>query len=181
MRILLIPAAAFLVFVIVGARVVGIATMNGNKLDTSSRQYVDKIVPAILSEWSPRELIRHASAELKEPATAEEIDQVFLKLSELGALKRCEKAAGNSRISFTTQDGRVVTADYTASAAFTKGTALIKIRLIEHDGRWEIITFQVDSPVSAAGLCNIQFDSGGQAKRPQFPRSSEPRALPMSL
>ena len=97
--LLIIPAAVLLVLVIVGAKVVGIATMNGNKLDTSSRQYVDKVVPAILSEWSPRELIRHASAELREPATAEEIDQVFLKLSELGVLKNYEKATGNSRIS----------------------------------------------------------------------------------
>jgi hypothetical protein len=182
MRILLIiPAAVFLVLVIVGAKVVGIATMNGNRLDASSRQYVDRVVPAILSEWSPRELIRHASAEFKEPATAEEIDQVFLKLSELGVLKHCEKATGNSRISFTTQDGRVVTADYTAHAAFSKGSALIKIRLMEHGGRWEIINFQVESPVSAVGLCNIEFDSSRRVNRPQVSRSSEPRALPMSL
>jgi hypothetical protein len=48
----------------------------GNKSDASSKEYVDKILPQIISNWSKDELIKHASPEFRDSAEA------LLKLSQ---------------------------------------------------------------------------------------------------
>ena len=50
-------------------------------------------------------------------------------------------------MSYTTEHGKQITAKYKAKAIFENGEAEIQIQLIEHDGKWKIINFQVNSPV----------------------------------
>jgi hypothetical protein len=50
-------------------------------------------------------------------------------------------------MSYTTQNGKQITAKYRAKALFENGEAEILIQLIEHDGKWQIINFHVNSPI----------------------------------
>jgi hypothetical protein len=138
---------AFLVFVVVAGALIGYFVYVGSSLDASSKAFVDASVPSIVSTWSREELLTRAAPELLKVVNDEQLDLLFAKLSRLGRLQSYEGSRGDSHISFTTWAGRVVTASYVASATFDKGPAQVTIRLIEHDGRWQILHFQVYSPI----------------------------------
>lgn len=131
--------------VLVGA-LIGYAAFTGGKLDSSSKAYVDANLPPIISGWSEIELRRRASPEFLR-ATPAGLDRLFSKLKQLGPLKRYEGSRGGSRISLTTQNGKVVSAGYVASAVFQNGSARIRVGLIREGGQWRILSFYVDSPI----------------------------------
>lgn len=150
MRIALsILGGLFLLLCAVVVALVGFAAHEGKGLDGSSKAYVEETVPVILSTWSKDELLKRASPQLLSTLEhdPELIDQLFRKLSGLGALRTFDDVRGDSNISYTTQDGKVVTAAYTAKATFAQGDARIAIRLIQTPAGWQILFFHVDSPI----------------------------------
>lgn len=58
-------SAAVLILLAVG---IGVVAWNGTALDKDSRSYVDVAVPAIVAHWSPDELLRRATPELRASA-----------------------------------------------------------------------------------------------------------------
>jgi hypothetical protein len=126
---------------------IGVAAHNGSKLDASSKEYVDANVPPIVNAWSTTELLKRASPELRKVASPSQLTQLFAKLSLLGSLTKYEGAKGDSFVSFTPKEGKVITANYEAAATFEKGPATIKIGLIQESGQWMILKFYVDSPL----------------------------------
>ncbi len=91
--------------------------------------------------------MKRSSPELKASGTPQQFSELFKKLSQLGALKKYDESQGSSFMSYTTQNGKLVTADYTAHASFTNGSAEVKIKLIQHDSQWQILGFHVNSPL----------------------------------
>ncbi len=146
-KLFTILGVVFLAILVVAAGFVGYAAYTGSKFDASSKAYVDDNIPKIVSTWSKDELLKRASPELRKVASDDDIDRLFTKLNELGSLQKYEGAKGDSNISFTSQNGKVVTAAYTAKATFQNGSAEIQIRLIQHDGAWSILNFHVNSPI----------------------------------
>jgi hypothetical protein len=146
-KVLIILGILFVLAMAVVAGLIGFAAYNGTKLDASSKEYVDQAVPCIISTWSVVEFLDRASPELKAIATREQMEQLFKKLSELGKLKEYQGSEGNSFVSYTTQNGKQIAAKYTTKALFENGEAEIFIQLAEHDGKWQIINFQVNSPI----------------------------------
>jgi hypothetical protein len=146
-RFLIILGCLFLAAIVLLTALVGYTAFNGAKYDASSKAYMDKNIPVILSTCSKDELRKRASAELLQTATDEKIDRLFSRLKELGKLQQYGGSKGGSRISLTTQNGKLITADYAASAIFQNGAAEIKVRLIQKDGQWQILDFFVDSPI----------------------------------
>ncbi len=148
MRKLVVILAILLVLgIAVVAGLIGFAAYSGTKHDASSKEYVDQSVLPIVSTWSVVEFLDRASPELKAIATREQLDQLFKKLSELGKLKEYQGSNGESLMSVTPQNGKQITAKYKAKALFENGEAEILIQLIKHDGNWQIINFQVNSPI----------------------------------
>jgi predicted PurR-regulated permease PerM len=148
-KFLSILGGVFLLIVVVGAVFVGIAVYQGNKLDKSSKAYVEANVRPIVSTWSKDELVKRASPKLleilnKDPAQA---DQVLKKLSKLGALQSLGEPKGDSLIAYTNGAGKVITAAYTETAKFDNGNADIRVRLIQVDGQWQFLLFNVNSPL----------------------------------
>jgi len=135
----------FLCLLVTGAIGFSMVAYQGAKLDKSSQSYVDQIVPIIIASWSPQELLDRASPELLEVAPRDKVDTMFREFTEkLGALKEYRGSKGDSLINFTAS-GKVVTAAYMARASFGKGDAEIKISIIQHDKKWQLLEFRVNS------------------------------------
>ena len=137
----------FLLALIALAVLIGYGAYSGSKLDVSSKAFVDEIVPAIVSSWSSEDVIKHASPQLRQIANDEQLNQLMLKLSKLGNLKKYEGSKGDSNVSLTTQYGKVVSANYIAKAKFENGDAEINVRVIQNDGKWQLLNFYVNSPI----------------------------------
>ena len=139
----------FLVLILIGVGVIAYAAFHGRALDASSKAYVEANLPAILDTWSTNELLIRASPQLLKAVNEkpEQLDQLFRKLSNLGALRFFGDVKGDSHISFTTEHGKVTTASYVVNATFENGEGRINTRLIQLDGQWQFLMFNVDSPI----------------------------------
>jgi uncharacterized protein (DUF1684 family) len=62
-------------------------------------------------------------------------------------MRSYDGSKGESTISYTNKDGKVISASYTASAKFDNGDAQIRIRLVQTSGTWRFLMFNVDSPL----------------------------------
>jgi hypothetical protein len=139
-----------LVLVLLVASFFGYAAYQGRGLDTSSKAYIEENIPAIISTWSKDELLKRSSPQLLKVINEkpEQLDQLFQKLSKLGPMLSLGEVKGDSNVSYTTQNGKVTTAAYVATAKFKNAEGRITTRLIQSPaGQWQISLFRVDSPL----------------------------------
>jgi hypothetical protein len=148
-KVLSIIGVIFVVLVLVGAGFVGFAAYQGRGLDASSKAYVEENIPAIISTWSKDEFLSRASPQLLKIIDDKPglIDLLFKKFVLLGAMKSFGDVKGDSNVFYSTQNGKVVTANYTATAKFENGDAQIAIRLIQTSGKWQLLLFNINSPL----------------------------------
>ena len=143
----------FLVFGIVSACLIVIAGViifvvlrSGLKLDSESKAYVDRVVPLIITSWNSKDLLDNASPEFLKTVTSAEIDSMFKMLSEkLGKCKEYKGSKGDSNQSITSKEGMKTTAFYTANVVLEKADAVVSMRLVRHDGKWQVFQFSVNS------------------------------------
>lgn len=128
---------------------IGYAACQGQGLDASSKAYIETNVPPILSTWSKDELIKRSSPQLLKIFNDNpgQVEQLFQKLSKLGAMRNFGDVKGDSNVSYTPQNGKVTTASYIAAAKFDNGKAQINIRLIQLSGQWQVLNFYINSPL----------------------------------
>jgi hypothetical protein len=150
-KFLSVIGALFLVLVLAIGGFIGYAAYQGRGLDISSTAYLEENLPPIISTWSKDELLKRSSPQLlkvinENPA---QLNQLFQKFSALGPLKNFGDIKGNSNLSYTARDGKIVTAEYVAHAKFENGEGNLKIRLIQSplSGQWHFLFFYVDSPL----------------------------------
>ena len=148
-KFLSIVGGIFLVIVVIVAGLIGYAAYQGRGLDASSKAYVEANVPPIISTWSKDELLKRSSPQLLKAVNDNpgQLDQLFHKLSKLGAMRSFGVVKGDSNVSYTTQNGKVVSASYVATAKFEHGEGRITARLIQSSGQWQFLFFYVDSPI----------------------------------
>ena len=148
-KILPIIGATVVILVLIVVSFVGYATYMRRTLDASSKAYIDNLVPRIISTWSQEEIIREASPQLLQilHEKPELLDQQFREISKLGKLLNYGGANGSSNMSYTTNQGQLVTANYTASAKFENGDAQIGVRLVQISAQWQLLLFEVNSPL----------------------------------
>ena len=115
----------------------------GISLDKESKSFVDAAIPAIVSDWDVAEIRKRASPEFDESADYDDMQQLFDVLHGLGDLREYAGSTGESRIMVSIGRGIVITAAYSASADFEFGSAEILISLIKHEGRWQILDFDI--------------------------------------
>ncbi|MDB5970212.1 MAG: hypothetical protein JWQ90_2662 [Hydrocarboniphaga sp.] len=126
---------------------IGYAAYTGTRLDASSKEYVDAAIPAIVSTWSESELTSRSAPQLMQGSTPEQFQKLFHWLSSLGPMKKYCGSKGDSSVFVSPQQGKTVSARYTACAQFEKGDATINVVLLQNkDKAWEIAGFHVDSP-----------------------------------
>ncbi len=139
----------FLVLVLIIAVMVGIGVYQGNRLDSSSKAYVEANVKPVVANWSKDELLKRASPQLTEilGKNPDQADRLFAKLAKLGSLKSLSEPKGQSLVAINTGSGKVISAAYSESGEFENGRADFSIRLIQVDGQWRFLSFYVNSPI----------------------------------
>jgi hypothetical protein len=146
-RLLIALGTIFLMIIIFGAIGIGIIAYKGTALDKESKDYVDSSVPAIVSAWDKQELLSRASPEFMQVVTSADLDKLYGMYRRLGKLKEYQGSEGQSNMSVTSQHGKVISAAYTTKATFDSGPATIKISIIKHGDKWQIIKLYVESEV----------------------------------
>lgn len=148
-RIFTVLGVVFVLIVVVAGAFIGYAAYSGTRLDHSSKAFVDTSLPAIAAVWSPDELLRRASPELKQVADAhpQQLRQLFKKFSALGRLEHYDGSKGESNMLYDATRGKRITAAYTANAVFEHPRAQFAVRLIRHAGQWQYLNFKVSSPL----------------------------------
>jgi len=139
--------AVFLLFILIWVGAQGYSAYMGNVLNPSSKEYVDESIPAIISTWSRDELVKRASPELRAIASNGQLDQLIATCAKLGTFQSYNGAIGRVNINISLQNGQVITASYIANATFKNGKAEIQIKLIRHNGAWQLLGFHVNSPM----------------------------------
>ena len=113
-------------------------------LDRDSREFADKAAVAILTGWDPQKLLDRGSAQLRAAVDNEgDMNRLFLGWRKLGPLQHYEGSIGHAIVTLTPSGNAVITATYTGTADFLRGTATIKIGLVQEDGAWRIVGFGV--------------------------------------
>ena len=115
----------------------------GSGLDKSSKQYIDKNLPPIMTSWSKEELMSRASPEFKKNIDNTDFDEFLGKLKQLGPYISYEGSTGHSNIDVDAR-GVVKTASYTATALFQYGKVEVKVKLIQENGDWQILGFHIN-------------------------------------
>ncbi len=136
---------AVIVLAIAGAASVAIM---GKRLDKESKIYVDAALPAIITEWDISELQKRAGPEFDASVDYDELEDYFESLRQLGKLEEYQGSTGDSNITISLS-GYEITADYTATADFEKGSVELQVSLIKHGNSWQILDFQVNPEESA--------------------------------
>lgn len=131
---------AVIVLVVAGAASVAII---GKRLDKESKIYVDAALPAIITEWDISELQKRASPEYDASVDYDDLEDYFESLRQLGKLEEYQGSTGDSNITISLS-GCEITADYTATADFEKGSVELQVSLIKRNGSWQILYFQVN-------------------------------------
>lgn len=139
----------FLVLVLIVAVMVGVGVYQGAGLDASSKAYVEANVQPVVATWSKDELMSRAAPQLVEiiRKDPDQLDQLFAKLSKLGALKSLSEPKGQALLAVNAGSGKTVSASYTESGEFENGHADFNIKLIQIDGQWRLAGFYVSSPI----------------------------------
>ncbi|MGC9943434.1 MAG: hypothetical protein ABSE48_16525 [Verrucomicrobiota bacterium] len=146
-KLLILLGATFLVIIMLTVVGIGLAVVKGSTLDKQSKAYVDSTVPIIVSSWDEQELLNRASPEFIQSSRKDELDKLYVMFRKLGKLRTYGGSEGQSYVSLTSQNGKTITASYTATTTFDAGSAQIKITLIRHNDQWQILGFHVDSDV----------------------------------
>ena len=144
---LAVVGAVLLGLLIIAGGLVGYLFYVGNGLDQSSKAYVDAAIPAIVTSWSPDELVKRESKAFQKATNDQQLVGLFTQFRRLGALKSYEGCKGDSNINYTPPDGKIVTATYLGHATFENGEADIRVILIQEDGAWKIQSFRINSPI----------------------------------
>lgn len=143
----MVIGSAFLVLILCVVGLWIFLATKGAALDKESRQYVDTVVPLIVSKWNLSELENRASPEFRRAVGKNDLTKLFDMFRKLGSLKEYNGSQGQANISVTIKDGIVISALYLAKAEFETGPAEMKISLIKRGRVWQIFGFQVNSKV----------------------------------
>ena len=149
-KFLSIVGGLFLVLILIAAGLFSYAAYQGRGLDASSKAYVEENLPAIVSTWSKDELVKRSSPQLQKiiDEKPQQLDQLFQKLSKLGAMESFGEVKGGSNVMYNVQGGKFTTAAYVATAKFANGEGRISVRLIQSpSGQWQFLLLNVNSPV----------------------------------
>lgn len=140
-RLLYILGALTFILVLLGGIGLAVLFYNGNKLDTESKAFVDRVLPAIVISLSSDRLFEYATDELRANASPADLRALFDNLSRLGPLVEYQGATGQSNLSYAVGSGRTISAAYVAQARFENGSSTFRVVLLKRDDRWLFHSF----------------------------------------
>jgi len=75
------------------------------------------------------------------------LEKLVKAFRRLGKLKTYDSPKGHSNMSFNSQNGKLISATYAASADFDTGPAEIWLSLIKHGDQWQLAGIKINSKV----------------------------------
>lgn len=122
--------------------------MDGKALDKESKEWVDEVVPNILSSWDADQVAKHASSEFLSAASEEDLDHFTSMLRDkYGPLVKYNGSSGESGKHLNVTNlvfvNTMISAEYVIEADFAKGSPRIFIQGVKRDGLWKIRVFHV--------------------------------------
>jgi len=142
-KMIMVLGYIFLVVIVVTATGTAIVAVQGKKLDKESKTFADAAIPAIVAEWDVSEIEKRASPEFNEVVDYDDLGQYLDTLQGLGTLEEYKGSTGEANIEISLQNGYEITADYSANADFEAGSVEIRISLIKHGGKWQILDLRI--------------------------------------
>jgi len=144
-KLFIILGVIFLFLILTGVSLIGYFAFAGSRLDASSKAYVDKNIPIIITNWSKIDFEQQTSPEFRKKVSDDQIAQLFAMLPyKLGAFRSYEGCKGQANINVSTKGGELITASYVAYATFQHGKAEIQVKLIQEEANWKILYFYVN-------------------------------------
>ena|ERR1022692_3626711 len=131
-------------FFVVAAGITGCFWV-GKQNDPESLDYVNWVVPDVLSSSDGKLLTSQSSKELLEKFPPKKMNRMFKVISdELGAMTKYDGAKGMTRFLSPSPSGITEIAQYDAKVEFTKGAATVHFGAWKRGGKWEITAFYVE-------------------------------------
>jgi len=143
-KVLTVLGGIFLCVLVAGGVIFAVLAFSGSRLDKESKAYVDEVVPKICGDLKMNTLMNFAAPNLVNSPKAD-MEKVFTLYNKLGKFIKFNESTGQANISYTTQNGKVVTARYSAKVDFETGPARIDIGLIKEKDAWKIMSFYINS------------------------------------
>jgi len=137
-----------LTVVVVGGVALGLVLYapEGRRLDASSRDYASHVVETAMKDWDASALRAESSEELLASAPEDKVARMLGAFStRLGPIRTHAAPQGESHLSMVPFK-KVVTADYIVPVTFEKAEGRIKLRLVQKQGEWKLLSVYVDSP-----------------------------------
>ena len=120
--------------------------MGQGEYDVESKKYIDRVTPIILSDLKKETLLKYSSKELKEAMNKDKnIDKLFKWFEKLGEFKDINGSEGATNITYSQENGKIVSANYYIKSNFETGKALITVGVIKREGKWLIYNFRINS------------------------------------
>jgi Tfp pilus assembly protein PilW len=146
MRIVLIGLViVFILLLGAGAGFFVYKSKYSDRMNASSKAFVDEAVPAIASTWSKGELVKRSSPQLQEKISGGTIDDLFAKLAaHLGSYQSYDGATGDVSTHFSIHRMTMTAmAIYDCHVSFQNGKLKIKLILRANGDNWEIVGFDI--------------------------------------
>lgn len=146
-KALMVLGGVFVILAIVAVPGIAILAVKAGALNKESRQYADTAIRAIISQWDILEIQIRASPEFNAVVSEEDLQKLVKMFRRLGKLKTYNGVTGKAYVSVTSQQGKVISTLYVATFDFDTGPAEIRLSLIKHGNRWQLLAIKVQSKV----------------------------------
>ena len=111
-------------------------------LSANTGKFGDDSFRAIAANWDVKEFQKRAAPEIEQENGKDAIPNLMQRLStQLGPLKGTFESHAPS----INSNNGITTANWFADATFEKGPGHVTMELINRDGKWQILKFNVDS------------------------------------
>jgi hypothetical protein len=172
-RFLKIFGLVLLLLIVGGSAITAYTIHQGNKLDQESRQYVETVLPKMLSVMTTENFLQYLDPDMKAKMDPKNADRKMALYQKLGKFKSLSDLKGDANISLS-KDGHIVTAFYTANAEFEISPAHIILKLIKKDNQWAVTSIEIRSNL----LLELQAAEHPQARSLMMPQRTPRRVDP---
>jgi hypothetical protein len=126
----------------------------GTQYDNSSKNYINKIVPDIISNWDSNLFYDNSNKLLLKEMNANDIENYMnMFRNRLGTMTNFKGCNGESNIKMVNFH-KMILAEYICNAEFEKGEAKISIRIMNENDKWSILYLKINSDIFSEEVSN---------------------------
>ena len=125
---------------------IGVAAIGGGKYDKSSKEYVETIIPKIISEWDYSTFIEYSHPNMSSSVDKENFENKIVTpiKNQLGEFISYNSSEGEATI--RNINGKTsIDAKYSSQVTFKNGNAVITVELLYINDIWVITKFNISS------------------------------------